>query len=463
MVLDRRTVLGATAGLGTIAAANVASTAGPRQAEPNAPKKSDDIGHVLPGTAGDALIPNSPDMQTALLQSLIDRAAERGVALILPAGRFRSGSLTLPANTKLIGSQGLTVIQFVGPSAFLKAERAANIVIEAMVLDGGMQGALDDEDAAVCRLNDCQNVMISRSIIGRTLANGIVMQKCSGRIIDCSISTVSMTGIRCIDSIGVEISHNHISKCSNNGLQVWRTAAGEDGTLIHGNRIDSIQNRSGGTGEYGNGINVFRAGNVVVSNNRIADCSYSAIRGNAASNIQILGNSCSRLGEVAIFSEFGFEGAMICNNLIDSAATGISVTNFNDGGRLAVVQGNLIRNLSRREFEKEDKCGDGITIEADTIVSGNVIENAATSGIRVGWGPYMRNCIISHNLVRDVRAGIVITNAPDAGACLVTANMITGATDGAIRLMDYGKVLGPDLAKETPKSPKLSISGNVTS
>ena len=36
---------------------------------------------------------------------------------------------------------------------------------------------------------------------------------------------------------------------------------------------------------------------------------------------------------------------VIANNIVDGAALGVSVTNFDEGGRLAVVQGNLIRNL----------------------------------------------------------------------------------------------------------------------
>ncbi len=36
---------------------------------------------------------------------------------------------------------------------------------------------------------------------------------------------------------------------------------------------------------------------------------------------------------------------MIANNTVDGAAFGVSVCNFNEGGRLAVVQGNIIRNL----------------------------------------------------------------------------------------------------------------------
>jgi putative cofactor-binding repeat protein len=119
-----------------------------------------------------------------------------------------------------------------------------------------------------------------------------------------------------------------------------------------------------------------------VTGNRITDCAYSAIRGNSASDIQILGNSCARLGEVALYAEFAFQGTLIANNLVDTAATGISVTNFNEGGRLAVVQGNILRNLFRREQEPEDKRGEGIAVEADSSVIGNVIESAPTGGPR---------------------------------------------------------------------------------
>ncbi len=65
-------------------------------------------------------------------------------------------------------------------------------------------------------------------------------------------------------------------------------------------------------------------------------------------NIQIANNIATDVGEVAIYSEFGFEGAAIANNTIDGAAIGIAVVNFNEGGRLATVQGNLIRNLTNK-------------------------------------------------------------------------------------------------------------------
>jgi hypothetical protein len=59
------------------------------------------------------------------------------------------------------------------------------------------------------------------------------------------------------------------------------------------------------------------------------------VRGNAAANLQIQG---THLGEVALYAEFDFDGAMIANSVVDGAAQGVSVTNFNRGGRLAIVK-----------------------------------------------------------------------------------------------------------------------------
>jgi uncharacterized secreted repeat protein (TIGR03808 family) len=101
------------------------------------------------------------------------------------------------------------------------------------------------------------------------------------------------------------------------------TAIGDDGTRVAGNRIEDI--KAGPWRQYGNAINAFRAGNVIVRGNRIRNCDYSAVRGNSASNIQISGNSVSDVREVALYSEFSFEGAVIANNTVDGAAVGVSL------------------------------------------------------------------------------------------------------------------------------------------
>ena len=113
------------------------------------------------------------------------------------------------------------------------------------------------------------------------------------------------------------MTRNTIQDTNDNGIEILRTSIGDDGTLVADNRIEDIKAGPGGSGQYGNAINAFRAGNVIVRGNRIKNCDYSAVRGNSASNIQITGNSISDVREVALYSEFAFEGAVIANNTVD--------------------------------------------------------------------------------------------------------------------------------------------------
>ncbi len=240
--------------------------------------------------------------------------------------------------------------------------------------------------------------------------------------------------------------------------------AGDDGTLVVDNRVEGISNKSGGSGEYGNGISVFRADNVIVRGNRIRNAAYSAVRGNKASNLQIVGNTCTGLGEVALYAEFGFQGAVIANNVVDGAAIGVSVTNFNEGGRLAVVQGNLIRNLTSHRpngVDADDDAGIGIGVEADTVVTGNVIESAPHAGIAVGWGPYLRDVAVTSNMIRDADFGITVSVVPGAGTAMVADNLISETRRGAIVGMEWKKPVTGDLSKDgASRYAQLSIGDN---
>jgi uncharacterized secreted repeat protein (TIGR03808 family) len=408
------------------------------------------------------LIPDSNADQTDLLQRLVDDAAFRRQPLVLPAGRINFRTLALRPGTKLIGANGLTTLKFIGNGAALLALSANDLRLEGFIIDGALN-ALDNTRAeGLITIRGSSNVTLANLEVRNSLLNGIVLTSSGGRISGCTISTVAQAGLFSLDATGLAIDGNRIVTCNNNGILVWRSVAGEDGTTVTHNRIEKIAAGSGGTGQNGNGVNVFRAGSVMVSGNRITDCAYSAVRGNAASNFQIVGNSCQRLGEVAIYAEFGFEGALIASNIIDTAASGISVTNFNVGGRLAVVQGNLIRNLFRREFEPNDKRGEGISVEADSVVTGNTIENAPSTGIFIGYGAFMRDCTVTGNLLRKCKVGIGVQNDPGAGAVLIAQNMISGSTDGAIRAMALGTAVGLDLVTRDA-SGRITILANVSS
>lgn len=452
MTFDRRFVL---AGIG-LATTSAAALAGPRAANENGAEPSGAEGFAHP-----PLEPGADGEQTEALQAAIDAGASRGAPVLLPPGHFLVQRIALRPGTRLVGAYGKTILEFAGGPAFITARDADGIALEGLVLDGGLLPLAPGAADGLISATNCAGLAIRNVEIRRALQNGIALRNCSGRITDSTITEISQAAIVSHNAAGLEISHNLVARCGNNGILVWREKPGEDGTIVAANRIEGIEARAGGSGENGNGVNVFRAAGVLVTGNRISDCAYTAIRANAASNVQMVANNCARLGEVALYAEFGFEGALISGNVVVDAASGISITNFNEGGRLAVVQGNLIRNLKRREAEPVDKRGDGISVEADAVVAGNVIEGAPSAGIVIGWGKYMRDVAVTQNLIRDARVGIMVTADREAGSCLISQNLISGAKEGAIRAMALGLPVGPDLAVEPATSARVSIGGNL--
>jgi uncharacterized secreted repeat protein (TIGR03808 family) len=411
-----------------------------------------------------ALVPDLPSDQTAALQAAVDEAASRGVVLALAPGRYRVSGIALRAGTRISGPSA--VLQASAPGPVARAVEAHGLRLDGVTFDGGHSpGSADVLSIAASR-----DITISGITVKNGAATGLRLIGVAGRILASTFTGHAGAALWSTDAMGLEIASNTISDCGDNGILVWRTARGDDGTQITGNRISAIRNRSGGSGQYGNGINLYRADRVTVSGNRIADCAYSAIRANEASNVILTGNGATRIGEVALYVEAaderpgaaGFESAIIANNSVERAATGIVVTNFSNGGRLAVVQGNVVRTLLRREHEPRDKRGEGICVEADAVVSNNVVEGAPTCGLMIGWGRHMRDVVASGNLIRASRIGIAVSGDPAAGRCLLTANLIAGARDGAIRLMDHAKPIGSDLSAGTTRG-NVIVSGTVVS
>ncbi len=406
--------------------------------------------------------PNLDIDQSAVFQLALDGAAESGRTLIIPAGTYIVGGLTLNKSVRLEGTAGRTILRYSETGTFVTIDSADDVFLTGITFDGGLR-PLDGSAGALLRASRYRNLQIEHCTFQSSAGNGIALAECGGRISACTIADAMKAGLFAIDSTGLEISGNSVKDCFNNGILVWRSVQGEDGTLVTNNRIERIAAYDGGSGQNGNGVNIFRAGNVIVSQNRIADCAFSAVRSNAGSACQIVGNSCSRLGEVAIYAEFGFEGAIIASNVIETAASGISITNFNEGGRLAVCANNIVRDLFVRPGE-EDGRGIGISAEADTAVEGNVVENAPVHGIALGWGRYLRDVTATGNVVRNCRIGIAVSASSGAGKALVANNMISGSKKAAIAGLELHEMVTADLAQPPARVPgNMAVQGNLVS
>jgi len=436
--LDRRRLLALTVATGTLTATD--ALAAP---SPNASLTALGVNAIYLG-----VVPGSPDDQSGVLQRAIDRAAGAGVPLVLPPGIYRAGNLKLPAGTRLIGLRGATrLVMTEGPS-LVSTNDADHVTLTGLAFEGGTRPL--PEGRGLIHLTLGRGIRIEHCDIVGARGDGIVLSQIEGEIVGNSVVGVSGAAIFSRDAMGLTIAGNTVQDAGNNGILVWRSQPGDDGTLVADNRIEDIGATSGGSGQNGNAVNVFRAGNVIVRGNRIRGAAFSAVRGNAASNLQIAGNSCSGIGEVALYAEFGFEGAVIANNTVDGAAIGVSVTNFNKGGRLAVIQGNLIRNLLPTRpagTDPNDAAGIGIGVEADSAVTGNVIENAPTAGIYLGWGQYLRDVTVTGNVVRTAGIGIAVSVAPGAGAALIANNLIADTVHGAVVGMEWKKAVTGDLAR----------------
>lgn len=399
--------------------------------------------------------------QTKMLQSAIDQTAGARVPLMLGPGEYRTGTLGLPVGTQIIGVRGATRLIFTGGSSMIAARGTDHVTLAGLIFDG--DGKPLPEGGALVQVVQSKNFRMIDCEVRNSSRNGIVLEAVDGAISGTLITAVADAAIFSRDAQGLVIQNNVVRNAGNNGIQVWRSTKGDDGTLVIDNRIEDIAAKRGGSGQYGNAINVFRAHNVIVRGNRIKSVAFTGVRGNAASNLQVTGNAISDAGEVAIYSEFGFEGVVIATNTVDGAALGISVTNFNEGGRLAVVQGNLIRNLKSKRpagTDPNDAAGIGIAVEADAAVSGNVIENAPTAGINLGWGKYLRDVSVTGNVVRSTGYGVSVSVADGAGTAVITGNLIAGAMRGAIVGTDFAKVITGDLVKEPTRFAQLQISGN---
>ncbi|MEL6750890.1 MAG: TIGR03808 family TAT-translocated repetitive protein [Pseudomonadota bacterium] len=416
--------------------------------------------------AGDfGLAPDAGKDQTALLQRLLNRASREGKPVFLPAGRYLVSGITLPAQTRLMALAGSARLVHSGrATTMLVGDDCEAVHIDGVVLDGAGRGFADDFDALL-RLRRCGAIDLRDCTFMASGAMGVSLERCGGTVQGCMFERADgLAALYSVQANGLTLRDNVVRDCANGGLLVHRWEPGADDTIVTGNRIARIGATRGGTGQYGNGVNLYRAHGVLVANNHISDCAFSAVRCNSASNASISGNTCLRSGETGIYAEFAFEGAVIANNIVDGATIGVSIANFLEGGRLAICSGNLIRNLTTRGPYPAEVAGFGIGIfaEADTLVTNNVVEGAPQYGIGMGWGPYLRNVMTTDNVLRGCREGVSVSVVEGAKAAVIRDNLISEGTGRAVVGRRWRERVTGDMAVEGVGAfDHLTVDGNV--
>jgi uncharacterized secreted repeat protein (TIGR03808 family) len=393
-------------------------------------------------------LPDAPDDQSRKFAEILQHASDTNQPVFLPSGTYLVSNVALPKRVRITGVPGGSRIVYGGDGFLFLAQDSDIVVIEGVTFDGANRG-LSDQAQGLVEAHRVPRFQIDGcEIIGST-RHALMLESCTGRVERSTISGAAEAGIWSVEGAGVTLADNTVTDCANGGILVHRWLDAPDGSIIARNRVERIGARAGGTGQYGNGINVFRAANVQISGNQVAECAFSAVRCNSANNAQITGNICRNSGETAIYAEFKFEGSVIADNIIDGAANGISVVNFNEGGRLATVSGNIVRNLSTKGPYPAEGLGfgNGISVEADTAVIGNSIEGAPHIGIALGWGPYLRNVSVTGNMIRKAGEGIAVSVTEGAGKAVISGNVFDEMKTGAVFGHAWDKIVTGDMAK----------------
>jgi hypothetical protein len=187
-----------------------------------------------------------------------------------------------------------TRLVYAGGASLLGANHVDQISLTGLTLEGNKR-ALPPREGLV-HFEFCRGVRIADCAILGSGGHGIMFANITGEVTGSIIVDAADVALWSYDAQGLTIAGNTVNNAGNNGIQIIRSAAGHDGTMVLDNRIDATNNRLGGSGQYGNAINAFRAGDVIVRGNIIRQCAFSGIRGNTASNIQIVGNTVHQAG-----------------------------------------------------------------------------------------------------------------------------------------------------------------------
>ncbi|HXF87968.1 MAG TPA: TIGR03808 family TAT-translocated repetitive protein [Xanthobacteraceae bacterium] len=396
--------------------------------------------------------------QTAALQNAIDQTAGARVPLVLGPGEYRTGQLKLPTGTQIVGVRGATRLIFEGGASLVSAHGADHVTLAGLIFEGKNKAL--PEDRGLLHLSWGGGIRIIDCEVLNSGGHGIVLDSVEGMVSGSIIANAAHTAIVSHNARGIVFSNNQVRACRG-GISILRKNKGDDGSQVVDNRIEDIAAEPGNAS--GNGILIAQAANVTVRGNRMRRIAVSGIKGQGAANLQIVGNFIAEVGDAAVHAEADFDGVVVANNTLSDAAAGIAIVGFEHGGRLAVIEGNLIRNLKtarRAGHGNGAGAGIGISVEADATVSGNVIENAPDTGIKLGWGQYLRDVSVTGNVVRNVGYGITASISTGAGQAVIAANMVAEAKRGAIVGMDFAEAIPDDLQKNPTRYAHLTVRGN---
>lgn len=449
------------------------------------------------------------------MQTAVNLASSNGLPLIARPGVYAFGNVSISSPISFRGVQGEVTFQMTsGATGILYLGAFGWAELEGIIFDGNNNAFSSDPNIPVQGLinmrRDSSSLMSKATFRLCTFQNsticGLSTNQVRVQIENCYFSSCASysAGIYASDEVTIlnsrfenqdvavhcitgattnaKICGNIILRCRRNGIAFEPSGAAQidQNIIVAGNIIAKLASSdtwavsrtdTTTTGGEGNGILAYLCTNVVISNNEISDCQFSAIRCNASTTITISGNICQRSGETSLYVESSSSiseyEATISGNVIDGGGAGIAVVNFNNGGRFSTITGNLVQNISSKTITYSAgsyaTTGVGIYVEGDATVSNNTIWTAYF-GLALGTTSYSSDLNASGNIVRSTTLGIGVSTSNPKNT-LITGNLIAGYSSGAIMGFTYNGSSSPPVAASgselSPANLGSATSGNI--
>lgn len=255
--------------------------------------------------------------QTGELQKALDASTQAGQPLVLAAGTYLTGALTLPKGCVIIGTPGLTVLRARSDGPLLVGEKLGTCHLSGIAFEGAggkSASALLAISGATLTLGQCR--------FGGTAAAAVKLENCSGIIHSIEIAGTIGTGIAARESASLTIAACRILSCDSAGIAVSAVGGNLAGFTV-------TQNHLGGCA-----VGILAEGAGIVNGNTVTGAGRFGLKlGSAKGDGHILAQSNLLRGcRVAIGVAASGDDIMASLNMISGAKEG-AIRAF-DGDRL---------------------------------------------------------------------------------------------------------------------------------
>ena len=265
------------------------------------------------------LRPNASEDQTAALAAALTAATRAGRALHLGPGRYRVGGLALPAGARLTGEGDATVLVQAGDAPLpLGGRRGCR---HGSGPGAARQPGTTNPATPLAAFTDVRRLALCELSVAdaRNGAAPRALRRPCGAQRDRERRRRGVQPRR----DGLQILANDIDGCANNGIQVWRSRSGEDGS-------SSPPTASRGSGPRARAAPVrtatastFPRRRRARSDNASPTAPSAPCAATPAPTSRSSATRAANLGEVRSTSSSASNGCVVANNLVDRASVGI--------------------------------------------------------------------------------------------------------------------------------------------